>query len=383
MAEHSSCGDGPELPLLPGVSVSFRDLPQVVVIGIIPRYPEVCSLPSGDWLTNLFLSQHLHCGMPDAVTSVWWFRRVRRLLSLTCRATYAVALSRPFCLASLRVHSTLPPSMDVKARATGICAVYTVLREQSRSRPLTLTLADLGFFLQLRSQAGGTSGINPRALRCYSNLNLRRYAAGHIMYRDCIMRGEEHASSLWPDLVSTLLLALEADLIDLVCTAKDADFRWLAMRLLNYLLADSGNVEAVSWIARLNSMIRLLDVPRDAALSVALLDAFCIVCTQWNVLPAGEDEGHLVLGIKGLHDSSPLHRLIKEVDQAQDTDRFCVYSNGVEQCLCGLRDGLHPGYASPDTDFGALKELRERFRVLLDRCRCTDCTGLIQMTMAA
>jgi hypothetical protein len=280
------------------------------------------------------------------------------------------------------------PRMDLKFRATGICAIYTVLRQRMCAR--LLDLADLGYFTQLRSQAGD---IDPMQLVRYSKCSPGQGYVGHPQYLDCITEGGcfmmspnvRGVAPTRPSMISTLLLKLEADLVRLVRTVENADFRCMAMRLLTYILADSGNVKYVSWIVRFKYLIPLLDVPRNAALSVALLDAFCHVCTQWNVLVYADEEDyipHFLVGIKGLHESSPLYRLILEVEQRQAIDFFCVYSIGLMRCLCVLRDGLDRRFALPTTDFDALEQLRERFRVLLDRCRCTDCVGLIQMTMA-
>lgn len=374
----------PDQNLLPGIERHFRNLPAAAVVPIHPRDPAAWSLPAGDWLTSPLLHDNLHLGEPDAVTAVWRIPLLRRLLYLTCRSTHAVASSAQFCMSALRVHSSV--SSDHRpSKIPGVCAVYTVLRLRMLGNPLTS--ADLALFLQLRSQAGC---LNPRQLRRHSGI-LNRLYRGHVLYVGCVITTRnDDPDTTWSQCVDRLLLVLEADLIHLICTDYDVDRRSLAIRLLIYLLEDSGVVESMSWVVRMNSLKRLLDVNRDQAYSASLLGVFCHVCSQWPVLGSGEqsDEDHYysdavanstMLGIHGLPESSPLHQVMLEVDCAQAADPFCVYSRGVMQCLCHLRDGVDRRYAPAETNFDALKVVMDRLIVMLERCQCRQCKDLVGM----
>jgi hypothetical protein len=374
---------GPSWPV-PGVDSSLRSLlPTVLLHPIIPAERHRPVLPGGDWLACSALYEAVHDGQSDgqsdAVTATWGIPVVRRLLSLTCRALHAAASSYLFAIAGLSTHRRASRAWkkSLKLQAGSISAVYTQLRARMRSTPLTA--ADVAAFLQLRSHCGTI--IKPRQLRNYSRINVLDCVEHSAYIRS--LHGHGHGIELqWPALVTRMLLALEADLVHLICTTNDADSRVMAMQLLTHVLADSGVVEELSWVVRLDSLCRLLQVPRTPLFSRELLSAFCYVCTRWEVRSEDSDQATAtanMMSIHGLHESSPLNTLLSEVNEAQLLTPFCVHSRGLVCFMCDLRDGLEPEHAEPEGDRDALQLLMQRLTAMVLRCQCSECLGVMSM----
>lgn len=384
MAHPERLQDPPEVD--PDVLRVLQRLGAVSIVAITPADLTKRSIPSGDWLSCPLLHEHLQTGGANTICKVWDLVFVRRRLSLTCRTFRAIAVSASFALAAVSVGRQIMATADPTFLPRGgarqypayhkICALYTVLRMRL-ARPLHLP--DFAFYLQLLSDC---PSVKERHLAVRSSLNVGDWPA-HSLYMHAITgrhsdedddQGLQEAPGggpIWPYLIQVMLVGLEEHLIALIPTLEE-EARLLVTRLLAKLLKHSGFIEGAPWLQRLARLVTLLGLPRDAPFRVVIFDIFCYVSVAWT--PAVLDDpaavaGTLLMGSNGLGATAPLRQLLIEVEE---TAPCCLFSDGLVRCVGDIRNGL----ADEDNDLGALRELMERFKALLARCACHQCTDL-------